>query len=107
MFILCHSIRWIPNIYELQQEAATKVRILWDKGLLANHLIQADLVWPPWVQYTVQFSHLLTTINSSVNFYIYTLKHYTGHLPRDILPRHWARQGGEGEMFGSQVNSSY
>ena len=26
VFILCHSIRWIPNIYELQQEASSKVR---------------------------------------------------------------------------------
>ena len=31
--------------------------------------------WPLWVEYLTNISHLTTTINSSVNFYIYIAKH--------------------------------
>ena len=60
-------------------------------------------MWPPWVQYTTHFSHLLTVINSSVNFYIYALKHYSGHVFREILPRRWRSHPEETDLFGSQV----
>jgi len=58
VFILCHGVRWIPNVYELTR--AEKEAVL--------------INWPPWVQYTTCFSHLLTVFSSSVNFYIYFLK---------------------------------
>jgi hypothetical protein len=32
-------------------------------------------VWPSWVQYVTHLSHLFTVFNSSVNFFIYLLKH--------------------------------
>ena len=66
-------------------------------------LAQEDLVWPPWVQYTTHFSHLLTVINSSVNFYIYFLKHYKGHIFKRFLPGRWRRHTREGDIYGSQV----
>ncbi len=38
-------------------------------------LLQGELVWPAWVQYVTHLSHLFTVLNSSVNFFIYLLKH--------------------------------
>ena len=32
-------------------------------------------VWPTWVARVTTISHLLTVLSSSVNFYIYSLKH--------------------------------
>jgi len=58
VFILCHSVKWIPNIYELVQVEDGK-----------------GVAWPPWIEYVTCSSHLLTTLNSSVNFYIYLFKH--------------------------------
>jgi len=63
VFVVCHSIRWIPNIYEIQQGAVGK-----------------SIHWPPWVYCTQYLSHLLTVINSSVNFYIYCYKQYRSRL---------------------------
>ena len=61
VFIVCHSIRWIPNIYELIQ------RIYSEDG---------NIEWPFWVDSITQISHFLTVFNSSVNFYIYCITHY-------------------------------
>merc|ERR1711879_951241 len=63
VFVVCHSIRWIPNIYELHQGAVGK-----------------DIHWPVWVYCTQYLSHWLTVINSSVNFYIYCYKQYRSKL---------------------------
>ena len=60
IFILCHSVRWIPNVYEL-------IRI--------SHNDKRS--WPPWVESVTHISHFLTTLNSSVNFYVYCLKHFS------------------------------
>ena len=60
IFILCHSVRWIPNVYEL-------VRIVRGK--------KED--WPIWIESLTHISHFLTTLNSSVNFYIYCFKHFS------------------------------
>ena len=60
IFIVSHSIRWIPNIYELIQRMQDKV----------------DVSWPDWIELFTQFSHLLTVFNSSVNFYIYYFTRY-------------------------------
>ena len=32
--------------------------------------------WPPWVESVTHISHFLTTLNSSVNFYVYCFKHF-------------------------------
>eukprot|EP00093_Oithona_nana_P015158 15158.XXX_1229320_1231616_1 [CDS] Oithona nana genome sequencing. len=58
VFIVCHSIKWIPNIYELLQ------------------VDEEDKEWPNWVELISNFSHLAIVFNSSVNFYIYFAKHW-------------------------------
>ena len=57
IFIICHSIRWIPNIYELFQ-----------------HVISKTVYWPTWVESTTHLSHFMTTFDSSINFYVYAFK---------------------------------
>ena len=69
VFILCHSVKWIPNLYELARLAREDKR-----------------AWPPWVESTTHISHFLMTVNSSVNFYIYCFKHYAGGRLRWLLP---------------------
>jgi len=32
--------------------------------------------WPPWVESITHVAHFLMTVNSSVNFYIYMVKHF-------------------------------
>ena len=54
VFIICHSIRWVPNIYELIQR-----------------INNPDIPWPSWVEAFTCVSHFLTVLNSSVHFYIY------------------------------------
>ena len=60
IFIICHSVRWIPNVYEL-------VRIV--RGQKED--------WPVWIESLTNISHFLTTLNSSANFYIYCFKHFS------------------------------
>lgn len=59
IFILCHSVKWIPNIYEL-------VRLSWND----------KRQWPSWVESTTHVAHFLMSVNSSVNFYVYCVKHF-------------------------------
>lgn len=59
IFILCHSVKWIPNLYELARLATEDKR-----------------AWPAWVESVTHISHFLMTVNSSVNFYVYCVKHY-------------------------------
>ena len=54
VFVICHSIRWVPNIYELIQRINNQ-----------------DIEWPSWVESFTCVSHFLTVLNSSVHFYIY------------------------------------
>ena len=61
VFVICHSIRWIPNIYELILRIQTKD--------VENH-------WPYWIESITQISHFLTVLNSSVNFYIFCAARY-------------------------------
>ena len=58
VFIVCHAVRWIPNIFEFTET---------DEG--------RPVRWPEWAHKVSQVSHLLTVLSSSVNFYIYLLKH--------------------------------
>ncbi len=69
VFILCHSVKWIPNLYELARLAREDKR-----------------AWPPWVESVTHVSHFLMTVNSSVNFYIYYFKHHAGGRLRWLLP---------------------
>ena len=55
IFIACHSIRWVPNIYEMIQHTQNN----------------GEFQWPSWVESITHVSHFLTTFNSSINFYIY------------------------------------
>lgn len=64
MFIICHSIRFVPNIYEL---------------IARFHVNAGDtsyVMWPDWVEGFTFFSHLLTVLNASINFYIYYFARY-------------------------------
>ena len=54
-FVACHSIRWIPNIYELIQHTKRN----------------GEFQWPHWIESITHLSHFSTTLNSSINFYIY------------------------------------
>ena len=58
IFILCHSIKWIPNIYELLRLSSNDKRN-----------------WPSWIESTTHVAHFLMSFNSSVNFYVYCAKH--------------------------------
>jgi len=60
-FIVCHSIKWIPNIYEMLQ---------------VGRAADVPLDWPEWIELVTHISHLMTVFNSSVNFYIYFAKHW-------------------------------
>ena len=51
MFILCHSVRWVPNTWELAHLGSTY-----------------RPPTPPWIQYTNAVSHLLITLSCSINW---------------------------------------
>ena len=63
VFVICHSVRWIPNTYELLERVRQDTE-------------DESMPWPLWVEYTTEISHFLTVLNSSVNFYIYYITHY-------------------------------
>lgn len=46
IFILCHSVKWIPNLYELARLATEDKR-----------------AWPAWVESVTHISHFLMTVN--------------------------------------------
>ena len=56
VFIVCHSIRWIPNIYEL---------------IIRIYSEEINVKWPVWAEYIAEINQFLIVFNSSVNFYIY------------------------------------
>ena len=58
VFIVCHSARWIPNVYELYSRVTTD-----------------ELIWSTWVESVTNLSNFLVVLNSSVNFFIYCLTH--------------------------------
>ena len=75
--MICHGVRWIPNLYEIQQGVlAREVQYVSSTRQDPRDQFQDSLVWPSWVGSVTQMSHLLTVLNSSVNFYIYQAKHY-------------------------------
>ena len=46
------------------------------------------MAWPKWIEYLTNISHLATTFNSSVNFYIYIAKKR-----HNTTERHNGREG--------------
>ena len=62
----------------------SSLRFSWsrDPGNYATFHLQVDLrssdgiTWPDWIEVLTNVSHLMTTFNSSVNFYIYFAKHW-------------------------------
>ena len=65
VLISCHSVRWIPNLYELVQRLRTE---------------EEKIEWPSWVEENTHISHFMTVLSSSLNFYIYIITHH-GCLP--------------------------
>lgn len=61
IFVLCHSVKWVPNVWELRQ--------------VGSEASRQGGEWPEWLQVTTHFSHLLTTLNGSTSVYIYLVKH--------------------------------
>ena len=61
VFLTFHSVKWIPNIYELVQRTQYDME---------------DVPWPDWIETITTVSHFLIVLNSSVNYYIYTFTHY-------------------------------
>ena len=70
VFIPCHAVRWIPNIYELLERVLSK---------------GSDIRWPFWLESITYISHFSTVLNSSVNFYIY---YFTSHRAAKNSPQH-------------------
>ena len=79
VFIICHSVRWIPNIYELIQRIQTQ---------------DGKIKWPSWIESLTQISHFLTVLNSSVNFYIFSATRYG--LPDSLCKRRSSLRNEEG-----------
>ena len=60
VFLTFHSVKWIPNIYELIQRIQSDME---------------EIPWPDWIENVTTVSHFLIVLNSSVNYYIYVLTH--------------------------------
>jgi hypothetical protein len=84
MFILCHSLRWIPNIYEY------KYNQMYDDQ--------------SWIQSIEPISHLLITLSSSANSYIYRLTHYNifSKIKRSIRRKGWNHNIGFNGSSGNE-----
>ena len=67
VFLTFHSVRWIPNIFELTQRKLSDME---------------EIHWPKWIQTVTTISHFLILLNSSVNYYIYAFTHNKTRLPR-------------------------
>ena len=67
VFLTFHSIRWIPNIFELTQRKLSDME---------------EIHWPEWIETVTTISHFLILLNSSVNYYIYAFTHNKIPLPR-------------------------
>ena len=72
VFSVCHGVKWVPNIWELQQTKQEDDKM--------TSMVEV-MLWPAWVEYLTHTSHLLITFNCSVNFYIYLIKVTFLHLP--------------------------
>ena len=53
-----HSVKWIPNLWELRQAEAG----------------QLEAAFPPAITRMAELSHLLISVNSAANLYIYLAK---------------------------------
>lgn len=78
VFIICHSFKFVPNIYEIYKE------------------IYGIRSWPPWLDIVVTISNLLHTLNSSLNFFIYCYKDDKFRASLMNMIKTLCRNGGEG-----------
>ena len=62
IFVMCHSVKWVPNFYELVHQGTEE---------------------PKWVDVFMHISHFVIVFNCSLNFYIYCLTHL------DIVEQIW------------------
>ena len=88
IFILCHSIKWIPNIYELVRLSSNDKRR-----------------WPHWIESITHVAHFLMSLNSSVNFYVYCVKHFrvASCCGRAEVPSHSSHGGRALSLAGQSV----
>jgi len=80
VFIICHSFKFVPNIYEIYMEVFS--------------ISMRD--WPRWMDIVVIFSNLLHTLNSSLNFFIYCYKDDKFRASLLNMLKSMCRSGGEG-----------
>ena len=80
VFIICHSIRWIPNIWEMKQAGTDKDKIRWPHWIHLLSQVRSSSYNLHLISHW-QSSHLLTVFSSSVNFYIYLAKHWRQRTP--------------------------
>ena len=78
VFITCHSVRWIPNVYELIQHMKDE---------------NEPFEWPDWVDSMTHVSHFLTTLSASINFYIYFLNRFKKQKFKMLCKSSWSKLG--------------
>ena len=77
VFISCHSVKWVPNMWELRQAEMDKVRSFHGSPFPPIwYFLQLDTEFPAFVERVSELSHLLTVFNSSANLYIYLMKQH-------------------------------
>ena len=77
MFILSHSIKWVPNIWELKQVGLSEYEeVKWPRWIGRHNTSKINSkVQLLFVDVLTYFSHLLTAVNCSANVFIYLVKH--------------------------------
>ena len=88
-FIMCHSVRWVPNIYELIQHMKPD---------------DEEFEWPEWVDSMTHVSHFLTTLNASINFYIYFFNRFKKHKLKVFLKTKFSELGMTNTCFPMETN---
>jgi len=88
-FIMCHSVRWVPNIYELIQHMKPD---------------DEEFEWPEWVDSMTHVSHFLTTLNASINFYIYFFNRFKKHKLKMFLKTKFSELGMTNTCFPMEAN---
>ena len=91
IFIMCHSLRWIPITY----------------GIVYNHFIlDQNFEKPQWIEILNNVSGFLTVMCSSINFFIYVATHFHV-LPRTGLAKClFCRNDGHSELFDGHTSNA-
>eukprot|EP00095_Tigriopus_kingsejongensis_P005175 maker-scaffold237_size242172-snap-gene-1.31 protein:Tk05175 transcript:maker-scaffold237_size242172-snap-gene-1.31-mRNA-1 annotation:"fmrfamide receptor" len=91
MFVICHSVRLIPNTYEMAYTYSQD----YDNELLP---------WPLWVARVTNVSHVLLTLVCSSNFFIYYFKH--GNICRKKPWQNRERKYGNAPTLGGPATTT-